>query len=594
MKKQTNALAISTLRESENGIKYWVSERYTFTLGDMDEYLKKFKELKEKKYIICENFNENNWILCNQKEDFKTKTIKFPFEFNKELNISIKAFVVVMITTNIDPVTLGQYVGNIVEIIYESNNFDEEIIEEFKEWLSDVAYHENGALKHNWFNSKKTLLKYINFINPPTLKMYEETIESTIKKRTYSQALKPREIPPFEQLLTFDEIVNEFFGLTNDGLERIQECYKPIELWWKITTIIPMRIGEFIRLKFNCIEYDENEKSYYINIPRIKERINVDGENVQITEYTNQRLKIHEDLSDLIENFKKINNSDEEFLFNYNFYYKHIIVPGAQQISSIYAKDKKVLTTDRFRRLLKRFYNDVVIGIYNYDVVIKHYKSLPKEVYDKMVAIQAGDTRHIAISNLTEMGINPLTIAWYCYHDSIKSQDNYSDYLLKEAEVKAKLLAKKIAGEYLRFNDIDLDIRENYIDRLKAKEALQKGGFEISFGVCTSKYGIFECEEVECLFCKSFIPVINKQNKVMVKKIIDAHRVDIANKIHTIQSTIKLFVNTLNKSLSVNDDGSYCGSAKDEANLQTAYNQTIELKNKLAKIEAIDILINKI
>jgi len=40
--------------------------------------------------------------------------------------------------------------------------------------------------------------------------------------------------------------------------------YYPIFIWWKLSTIIPIRPIELVKIKNNDIRYDEKEEKYYL------------------------------------------------------------------------------------------------------------------------------------------------------------------------------------------------------------------------------------------------------------------------------------------------------------------------------------------
>ena len=589
MTRGTDSLVMSTIKKSANGIKYWQKSYYCFSIDDIDKYLRIFQQLKVQGYILEGEFNDNKWYVVNRKEDIKATTITFPFEIHSEINLSLKAFWVICVKERIyDAFNLASNIVYLNHIIYASNNFNKDIFEEFSEWLKIVSTTEDlSGLKCSWKRMKKMVTRYLNFIDVPSKKIYITIINSILGKKI---KMRSRDIPPFKDLVTFDELINEFYELKN--VEYLQETYKPILMWWKLTSVIPIRIGEFVRLKMNCVYYDKVKKGYYIDIPRIKNIEKIDDDVVMGVEYVIQTLKIHEYLAKLIIDFKLLNDKGEEFLFNYKFYFDHLSMGNRKYIEKYSKLDKKILTTSNFGKLLKRFYNNIMKKTLKQKICFKDIYRLPEDFDNKIVALQPGDTRHIAVSNLVELGINPLSIAWYCHHDNIKTQDNYSRYILEEAEVKSKLLGRKLASMYRRANEINIQTRK--LDIIKARIKLDEGGFQVDYGVCDAPHGMFDCEDVECLFCNHFTPIVTKENRVMIKRIADEHRKNIMSEFEKIQTTITFLLDQLSITVSKDVDNHFEGSVREESLLQTAYNQTIELKNKLAKVEAINYLAEEI
>lgn len=586
-----NALVVPVIKENANGIKYWEKKYYRFSMDNIKKYFEIFQQIKTDGYILEGEFNDNSWYVTNKKEDTKATTITFPFEIHSEINLSLKAFWLICVKERIyDAYNLVGRMRYLYRIIYASNNFNRDMFEEFKDWFEIVTATEDlSKIKCSWTSVRKLTTRYLNFVNIPNNNIYITIINRVLSKKSEKKA---RDIPPFKHLIIFDELIDKFYQLKGVDVEYLQETYKPILIWWKLTSVIPIRIGEFVRLKMNCAYYNKVKKGYYIDIPRIKNKEKIDDNIVMGVEYTIQTLKIHESLAKLIIDFKLLNDKNEKFLFNCRFYFDHIDAGRKDYFKKISKVDKIILTTNDFRFLLKRFYKNVIRNIFGQEVCFKHYYRLPEDFDNKIVELQPGDTRHIAVSNLVELGVNPLSIAWYCHHDNIKTQDNYSRYILEEAEVKAKLLGRKLASMYRRANEINIQTRK--LDIIKARIKLDKGGFQVDYGVCDAQHGMFDCEDVECLFCNHFTPIVTKENRVMIKRIADEHRKNIMSEFEKIQTTITFLLDQLSITVSKDVDNHFEGSVREESLLQTAYNQTIELKNKLAKVEAINYLTEEI
>lgn len=592
MARGADALVISTIKENANGIKYWEKNYYCFSIDDIDKYLKIFQQLKVERYILEGEFSDNKWYVTNKKEDTKATTITFPFEIHSEINLSLKAFWLICVKERMyDAFNLVGRMLYLYNIIYTSNNFNEGMFEEFSDWFKIVTVAEElSGIKDCWRSARKVIVKYLNFVDSSNKNIYITIVNRILSKKNKKRA---REIPPFKHLIIFDELIDEFYELKGKNIEYLQETFKPVLIWWKITSVIPIRIGEFVRLKMDCAYYDEKKKGYYIDIPRIKNKERIDSDIVMGVEYTIQTLKIHESLAKLITDFKLLNDKKKKFLFNYNFYFAHLKTHNKTYIKRYLKIHKIIMSSSNFRFLLKRFYNNIIKNIFGQEICFKDYYRLPEDFDNKIVALQPGDTRHIAVSNLVELGVNPLSIAWYCHHDNIKTQDNYSRYIIEEAEVKAKLLGRKLASMYNRMaNEINIQTRK--LDLIKANIKLNEGGFEVDYGVCGALHGMFDCEEIECLLCGDFIPIVTKENRVAIKRIASEHRKSIMSEFEKIQTTITFLLDQLSVTVSKDEDNHFEGSSREEALLKNAYNQTIELKNKLAKLEAINYLSEEI
>lgn len=78
---------------------------------------------------------------------------------------------------------------------------------------------------------------------------------------------KSRKIPYSKDVIAFKYYLDRFFNEKHPVV--LKNFYMSILLWWKITSVIPMRPSEFaFKLKRDCIfTTDEN---YYLKIDRVK------------------------------------------------------------------------------------------------------------------------------------------------------------------------------------------------------------------------------------------------------------------------------------------------------------------------------------
>ncbi|MEG0386573.1 MAG: site-specific integrase, partial [Solibacillus sp.] len=78
-----------------------------------------------------------------------------------------------------------------------------------------------------------------------------------------------RTIPSSKDTLKFSLIIEDYFKQDLDMQQYLK--YYPIYLWWHLTNIIPIRIGEFCVIQRDCINKIDEE--YFITLPRSKRQL---------------------------------------------------------------------------------------------------------------------------------------------------------------------------------------------------------------------------------------------------------------------------------------------------------------------------------
>ena len=249
---------------------------------------------------------------------------------------------------------------------------------------------------------------------------------------------------------------------------------------------------------------------------------------------------------------------------------------------------------------MKKFYIEVVSGIYKVDVCFKTRRKYNEQNNGKILALQLGDTRHLAICNLIMQGYNPLTIAELAYHDSVKSQLHYTQYIRKYAKSYTIELSNKLSRAFSKIQNLPLANVSQYIkanlNKEKAEITLsQKNGSIInSFGdVCTNKLRPMGCRR-NCFSCPHHIPVVNAQNKDDVQRIIDSERESAMIDFDVSISVLESIITSIAKASVKLSNNKYVGNVILEERYQTEINKTIGITNRLAKVEAVQSLIDEL
>lgn len=242
------------------------------------------------------------------------------------------------------------------------------------------------------------MISFIEFINHSAKDDYFEKLE-VFKQPT----MQVRDLVNFKDLLIFGEVITQF---QRDCTSQEKLLYFPIILWWKITNIIPMRTSDFVNIKRNCLT-PKNER-YFITIPRSKDDDVKRHAYIKITD----TLPISKEIYDLVQEYIDLTEP---------YGISHQLLSTFAHSEAIQRKAfSEVWHSERFRLLLIRFYDEIVIEKFGKSVDIER--------------MQPMDTRHYAFMNMMFMGFNALTIARMGGHKKLHSQFTYHGHMAEYAE----------------------------------------------------------------------------------------------------------------------------------------------------------------
>ena len=293
---------------------------------------------------------------------------------------------------------------------------------------------------------------------------------------------KTREVPPFHDVLLFDDIIDRFF-LSATIEEKLK--HYPIYLWWKITKIIPLRPIEFYELALDCT-FQKEDGTYWITIPR-KKRNPKKNEEIPVTD----TLQINEEVYLMIENYKKDAHKfiEKPFLISYKLYYEF---SGNKALRSRVKK----LDTAKFIKILKRFYKEIVenrYGFYNLE------------------RLDPGDTRHFAFCNMMLQGFNMLSIARIGGHRTLRQQMHYHAHLDHFAESAVMILTRKKRTKLHNTSSIMVNSEVESRGKIYTEKDFEES-FPVQYGFCT--YNPIECKVGDCRFCSHYLYKPSNESKL--------------------------------------------------------------------------------
>ena len=458
--------------------KIYVKEKVTFNKSELGEYIEIFVELKEKGYIIAESYESDRWILpCKASNEYYNLT--FEIDVFPDFKEALKCFCLIILRKG---KSRSHVVMNAIKLnatILVSNGFKD--VESFEMHLHKEIQ------KYVLARTVIAFLKYMNLPNSVKIEMIcNEVCESERRNK---------ELPPIKEVLLFDEVINDYFVLNENTFDLI---YWPIRLWWEITTILPMRPSEFLRLKTNCVERDSNG-IYWLTVIRskkVKESV-YDVDRVQ-------KIQVNEHIYKLIQTF--VNELlqvgiSTEYLFSQEYY----------NLKSIYRKRRKKtvenrLHLDQFSSILKNFQTKIV-----------------KEKYEIEMTkpIVPSHTRHFAIINLFLQGFNLVSIAELAGHNDLNSPANYYNHAKNYVESYSYLLNKvNLTNNITRnFSDGFIGGRREKIDRGKIYSTSEAESLflKVDYGYCKDTIDFPKNCGEDCRICPFFIfkPAINDTTEAL-------------------------------------------------------------------------------
>ena len=157
------------------------------------------------------------------------------------------------------PKTIYDELASLRKIILSSQGFEDltqlkSVLVESIEKYKYLGYHLVSATS--------------NFIDFYRTDNYQEILNMCSNMPKHPK--RSRDLPDFQDVLELDDIINHYFK--NHTVEETIS-YTPILVWWLLTNTLPMRPSELLKLKKDCLSYDDSKNEpYTISVPRIKNK----------------------------------------------------------------------------------------------------------------------------------------------------------------------------------------------------------------------------------------------------------------------------------------------------------------------------------
>jgi hypothetical protein len=359
-----------------------------------------------------------------------------------------------LINDQLTAATVQTYFHHVKEAIFLTDLFFTNKVESYVEHIKNLLLAD--GVKNQIVSSVLSFLSFYNSI--PSAQLYSDAlygIKSNLKLES-----KSRTIPSGLDILRFSSILEDYFNVTNSrNIEYLH--YFPLLLWWKITTIIPLRPFEFCSIEPNCLISDN--KNYYLKLPRLK------GEkfykrNVRRKQIVD-RLLVSTEIKQLIQEYsfliEDFNHTSRETLISREVY--DLTLPSGDSSHKRKRSNDFFLSTD-LQNLLERFYKNIVKPKYglSYTHLPPTGKKSNKDYGDNVadiVRVRPIDTRHIAFINMLAQGWSKPEIARFGGHLLLSTQASYQNHQEYWIDIETRKLMQhfKLGSKVFSAEDANKD-----------------------------------------------------------------------------------------------------------------------------------------
>lgn len=542
-----------------------------YNKDELNQYQEKFELLQDDGIIeSTSEFFDHQWRVIGR--EYYRKLDFTEIEYNKELYLSLKCYVIIQLhDRNISTDSMFEGFYNILKSIRLTNGYDKRKLIEFEEWKLEKESLKTHLDKYKIYNLG---FLYFNPINDAS--DYIPLLES-IPGINWDVI---RAIPTYEEFVRFDFLINDFM---NKATNYMRSKYYPVFIWWKLSTIIPIRPIELVTIKNSDIRYDSKEEKYYLTKGERKQSpLKAKGKHQVAIPH---EIQINKEVFEIIEDYRKITNSEnEEYLFHLSHHYEHLKKPNR---SSFINRGETInhtnhRTTTLMTRLLDSFFDEVIQDGIGINVVNSRDELDLENRHKTITRFNLMDSRHFAICSMMMQGFSELTIAQMAGHNKIETQSSYASHIDDFQRSYSSLLAKDIQQ---RMTNLNTSGFEHFTFRQKQILSYWHSDYskekKIDYGYCQSKKFPYECFEDDCIFC----------NKIHIdlSNLTTQEQAEMVNKITKIQDEIQIKLNFIKKyyqSAYRKNESEFANNEKNSKELERNSANLAILLNRKAMLEA--------
>ena len=472
------------IEDEKTGNYYILNQKVTHMYSD-EEYQDMFVSLKNKNLLLNEKYIDSTWIFID-KIGYK-RNIVFDLDLRPQMSEMLKKYTLVMLCKKmVEIATIQNKIFNIKRELFNTHYLDKDYY---------LSYIESIHIEDKRYNDFLEFLKFANLDGGAKYIELLDNMSLTIQHNS-------RDLPCYQSIILFDYIIDDFIKKYNIN-DKIK--YYPVLIWWKLSSIIPLRPGEVYQLPKNCI-FEDNGK-FYIHIERIKNKFRRRKLSKPIVKDFEIKQETYETIHNYI-NF--INEFDKgEFLFSTN------VLQKCSFTNNRVSNGIKTLNKHLMDTIYNHFLKEVVEDIYGYHIVPLGQRKNDNDIEK----IKMGDVRHLAIINMMMLGYNPLYIMELAGHTRLETQMGYYNHVETFATAKTNVLKNMIMkNKELAPYSIDDASNNTPMNGLIQRELLGSSYYSLPLvmngkGRCKNSDAPIGCVSNGCLFCQYFIGEQNLSNE---------------------------------------------------------------------------------
>lgn len=545
MGSATNGMDITEYMENDRQEYLIMHYKAADNLSDV-KYGEMFCNLQSEGILVNVHYNDVEWVLKGN--DGRKFHVRFDMEENETWNNRLKHFA--LLKLDVEKADIHSVSVNIKRIkaeLTKTNYLDAALLPTYREQIG--TYDRSRRMYLSAFG------EFLAFIDAAGAKEYFEAVSSVPQ----IPAQKSRDLPCYQSILLFDYIINDFIQRTN--IEE-KTRYYPVLIWWKISSVIPLRPGEVYQLPKNCI-YEKNGKCY-IHIERVKNKYKRKQYSSPVVKDFEIKEDVYAIIRDYIDYTEQFCDVDEtQYLFS---------LQTLRKTAGLKSKDDDVkrLTHITMQTIYNHFRKEIIEQEYGCHLVPLGQRKDENDIEE----VRMGDVRHLAIINLMMMGYNPLYIMELAGHHKLNTQMGYYNHVDTFATAKSHVLK-----EMVKRMESNMDFK----DYGSGDYVLQKNKLGASYyalpsvfdgkGRCRSRNFPHDCVYTECIFCPHFIPDRN-----LSREYYETLKKENEKDLETLQMELKLLIQDSIDNRELERAGKRIGVALNKKILINAYQYLQEEK----------------
>lgn len=488
---------------------------------DLIKILKEENSESELKFIKKLDYEEDEWIFWNvitgNSETMDFSFIHDSFAFTKHIDVTtlkdvLKSWVLHRLTKDdLAPASVDTYFKHLKEALILTNGFCEGGADLYCEFIKSLDLADGPK--------RQKVISVLNFLsfyddldseNEYTPQLFRLLINLKVTK-------KSRLIPSGVHILKFSNILEHFFDNVDKSDEKYIR-YLPLLLWWKITTIIPLRPFEFCAIDPDCLIYEgEDREKCYLKLPRLK--IAKKKKKYVDKKQTVDKIRIPSNIESLINEYKdaikEFNHTNRKTLIS-RLVYEKTNLGGSHNLK----RDNSTFLTPDLASLINAFYSQVIKNIYgltstHLPPVGRKSIQLKDNVEHDLIRVRSIDTRHIAFINMLAQGWSKPEIARFGGHRILETQEGYQNHREYWIEEETQKMMKKFRlgvkmSPTIKDNTFDNDMKHNdgYLLSMRLDTAFKRKFIlrppttevkrKVKLGICTDP--LQDCK-THCVHC---------------------------------------------------------------------------------------------